>query len=387
MIFYVLSPRQSVLDAAVSVGANAVVVSDADTVAARQHAHQPIEVVDPLDPLEVARALEPLIDKGQDAVCVGLGDDSSQVAALVNSALGLAGGKYSSFSSLEVMRDKHRLRNVLAAGSGLNGLHWTMTLGDDPAADLRPLFAQVSHGIVVKPHSGSGSRGVHSIASEGELEALRLEPGSYVVEQRFVGPEFSVEGISWDGQYRLLVVTEKSTGGASGLVETGHRQPAQVDSQARDRLCTAAGEVLDHAGYRFGPSHIEFILEDGQPRLIEAHGRVGGDRIADLMAWSVGASIFEALFSSYVHEGLPSLHESGGQAAVIFPDLRSWPHGDEQWLRQVREHAGVEEAGILKEDGTRGDINCSADRHAYVIVSGSKVDESIDFLQRHNLIS
>lgn len=249
MIFFVLSPRQAVVDAARSTGATAVVVADAKTLSSLTLEHDPIDVADPLDALEVTRALEPVIARerlSEDALCVGLGDDSSQVAALVNSALGLAGGQCATFTSLEVMRDKRRLRQALPAGSPLNGLHWTVTVGADPARELATLFRESPHGIVVKPYAGSGSRDVHSIRSEQELQALRLEPGSYVVEQRFVGPEFSVESISWAGDHQPLVVTEKTTGGTSGLVETGHRQPAQITEETRDRLFDATRTILDH---------------------------------------------------------------------------------------------------------------------------------------------
>ncbi|WP_436325925.1 ATP-grasp domain-containing protein [Brevibacterium sp. FAM 27836] len=139
-----------------------------------------------------------------------------------------------------------------------------------PENDLRNIFEKSPHGIVIKPNSGAGSRDVHSIQSEQDLQSLELTPDSYLVEQRFAGPEYSVESISWEGSHQPLVVTEKTTGGTNGLVETGHLQPAQIPDEHRDRLFDAVRTVLDHAGYQTGLSHIEFILEEGQPRLIEA---------------------------------------------------------------------------------------------------------------------
>lgn len=389
MIFFVLNPRQAVVDAAVAAGGTVVAVADAETLSALTLDENALEVANPLDPLEVARKLEPVINTNVEpggVLCVGLGDDSSQVAALVNSSLGLANGQFASFASLEVMRDKHRLRRALPPGSPLNGLHYMVTLSSHPKSDLRDIFEDSPHGIVIKPNSGAGSRDVHSIQSEQELQTLKLVPGLYLVEQRFVGSEFSVESISWGGEHQPLVVTEKTTGGTSGLVETEHQQPAQIPNEHRDRLFDAARTVLDHAGYQAGLSHIEFILEEGQPRLIEAHGRVGGDHIADLMKWSVGATAFEMLFHTFQSRHLPESELSGEYAAVFFPDLRPWPHTDQQWIDLMRQNSNVQEAEILKEKDKRGDILCSADRHAYVILAETNITDLTQSLQNLKVI-
>lgn len=105
------------------------------------------------------------------------------------------------------------------------------------------------------------------------------------------------------------------------------------------------------------------------------------------MKWSVGASAFELLFNTYQGKGLPAANPTGEQAAVLFPDLRSWPHSDEKWLDMVRRQEGVKEAAILKNAGSRGDISCSADRHAYVILAGDKITESTKFLQSQGALS
>lgn len=390
MIFYTLTPRQEVIDAAHNVGAKIVPVANAQFLSSLESFDgETVEVHDPLDALSVVRALEPFISaKGEqgNALCVGLGDDTSQVAALVNSALGLAAGEFASFTSLETMRDKHRLREALPEGSPINGLHSMLDLATGTDSRLQDFFRQTQHGVVLKPNSGSGSRNVRSVVSEAELRDLAVEPGQYLVEQRFVGPEFSVETISWAGQHRPLVVTEKVTGGITGLVETGHHQPARISEESRDRLFDAARTVLDSANYQFGLSHIEFILEDGQPRLIEAHGRVGGDHIADLMEWSVGATAFDILFSAYQHQRLPNEEPRGEKSAVLFPDLSECPHTDEQWLTCVHQHEDVKDAGVMKAAGDRGPITCSADRHAYVILSGQNISRTVQSLQSQKVL-
>ncbi|WP_146183473.1 hypothetical protein [Corynebacterium yudongzhengii] len=223
---------------------------------------------DPLNPLSVARALEPIVDEC--SMCLGLGDTTSQVATLVTNALGLAEGMLRTLRSLEIMRDKHRLRNAISSGSSLNGLYSLVDVTPHDDGRLVELRRQVAEGLVVKPLSGSGSTNVHSITKKSQLRRLKL-------------------------------------------------QPARIGDQDRDRLFDAARTVLAVAGYRFGLSHIEFILEGETPRLIEAHGRVG-------------ATAFEVLFRTYLDRRLPPLNQRGEHAAVVFPDLRSWADSEEKWL-------------------------------------------------------
>ncbi|WP_165242832.1 hypothetical protein [Corynebacterium lizhenjunii] len=172
------------------------------------------------------------------------------------------------------------------------------------------------------------------------------------------------------------MVTQKTTGGATGLVETGQLQPARIGKQETMALFAAAEEVLAAVGYCFGLSHIEFILSATGPKLIEAHGRVGGDRIADMMRWSIGATAFEILFQTYVTgqgpqlADAPACHPSPQEAAIRFVDMTGWKGTDEQWRQRVAACPGVQEAVVLKPAGHRGLIGKSADRHAHVLVAG-----------------
>lgn len=64
-----------------------------------------------IDPFEIADAI---LEKGFDLhseymICVGLGDQTSLTASIVNDLLGVAGGKYASVSALFAMKNKPML--------------------------------------------------------------------------------------------------------------------------------------------------------------------------------------------------------------------------------------------------------------------------------------
>lgn len=372
MKFYTLSPRAAVIEAATRAGAEIVPVCTAAQMAGFTAG---ITVSNTLDAVELCRVLIANGAQEGDAncLCVGLGDASSQTAALVNSALSFAGGQHASVTALERMRDKLGLRTYLGDTCPYNGRFWLV----ESVGEVTALLADCPNGAVLKPLDGSGSRGVLRLDQTSDLQALSFET-PMLLEERFIGPEYSVESISWDGKHHSLVVTEKQVGGTSGLVEIGQLQPARISPESKQNLFNAAGEILTAVKYRFGLSHFEFILQDGAPKLVEAHGRIGGDRIADLMQWSIGRDGFELLFRAYVSGDVDVIVETGTSAQVVFPDLSSWKDTDEAWLKMVHQFEGVAEAKILRDRTSRGLVNASSDRHAQVVIAGQSTEDTAE---------
>lgn len=61
----------------------------------------------------------------------------------------------------------------------------------------------------------------------------------------------------------------------------------------------ATSRLLDIVGLNL-LCHTEIILESGVPKIVESHGRVGGDRIADLLRFTTGHDAFERLGAAIV---------------------------------------------------------------------------------------
>ncbi|MGG7519744.1 ATP-grasp domain-containing protein [Allorhizobium undicola] len=378
MKVYVLSPRAAVLDAAQKAGVSLFPIgtqAELDKLSTRE---RHVLVSDPLDPIEVARALLDADVKtgSKDVVCIGFGDQTSQVAAMVNASLDLAGGRHASFIALERMRNKYRLRQILGSSSPLNVRYWLV----DSFSEIEFLLQDSPAGLVVKPIDGSGSRGVTRVSSVEDIQKL-TQGGRLLVEEYISGKEYSVEMLTWAGCHVPLVVTEKHIGGDSGLVETGQIQPARLRPETTQLMFEAAAKVLSLVDYRYGLSHIEFILHEGRPKLVEAHGRVGGDRIADLMQWSIGSSGFELVFRAYLNDGAEQVAPTGMQAAIEFVDLRNFQREDQVWLDTVQRIDGVKEAVILREPGCRSSIFQSSDRHAFVVLTSPSIDEKVQSIR------
>ena len=171
----------------------------------------------------------------------------------------------------------------------------------DASSELNDLVLE--YPIIVKPTDRSGSRGICKLDNgEGLNEAV-----TYAIAQSFEkkvlleefvdGKEYSVEYISWEGRHYFIAVTEKHTTGAPHFIETGHKQPADLDGDTVEKVKTIINHALTTLGISFGASHSEIkINNDGNIKIIEIGGRMGGDCIgSDLVTLSTGYDYVKAV--------------------------------------------------------------------------------------------
>jgi biotin carboxylase len=71
-----------------------------------------------------------------------------------------------------------------------------------------------------------------------------------VIEEFVEGPEFSVEILVWNGEPRVLAVTDKVTTGSPNFVETGHSQPTALCAAERDAVGACRHRRCEGFGHR-----------------------------------------------------------------------------------------------------------------------------------------
>lgn len=196
-------------------------------------------------------------------------------------------------NSMECTRlstNKHLMREAFEK----NGDPSPRSILVEDVTDLSGITLQ--YPVIVKPLDRSGSRGITKLESaEGLREAIEnaKEQGfekKALVEEFASGQEYSVEFISWKGKHHFLAVTEKFTTGAPHFIETGHVEPARLSDEMCEQVKRVVSHALDSLQITMGASHSEIkIDQDGNIRLIEIGGRMGGDYIGShLVEWSTG---------------------------------------------------------------------------------------------------
>ena len=193
--------------------------------------------------------------------------------------------------------NKHRMRECFFANGDPSPKSMQVTCVEDLGG------VQLTYPVIVKPVDRSGSRGITKLESEeGLKDAIENAKDQGFIKEALVeefaeGQEYSVEYISWKSEHHFLTLTKKFTTGAPHFIETGHLEPAPVDSNTLNRIKSIVPHALDSLGLAYGASHTEVKIDDkGNIRIIEIGGRMGGDCIgSSLVQLSTGVDFVKAV--------------------------------------------------------------------------------------------
>lgn len=239
--------------------------------------------------------------------------------------------------------------------------------------------------VIVKPTDRSGSRGVWKLNDcQGLKKAIESAiavgfENKALVEEFVEGQEYSVECISWQGEHHFLAMTQKFTTEAPHFIETGHLEPAPVNSALLERVKRVVFHALDSLELKNGASHSEVKIDSAENIcLIEIGGRMGGDPIgSDLVEMSTGVDFVRAVID--VAMGIkPDLVPLHGPKAVAVRFLFSTEdiaaldrlkNEHPAWLRSW------EVCGDLS-----GEVTDSSSRHGYFLFGADKPEELMPYL-------
>jgi biotin carboxylase len=146
--------------------------------------------------------------------------------------------------------------------------------------------------LIIKPRDAYSSRGVYKCNSFDEVEGHKEESRSYsstgdvLLEEFIEGKEYSIEAITYEGKTTIIQFTEKFITPYPNTVETGHLQPAELTSAAKEVMSSVVKSALKALGLENSASHTEIIMTKTGPKLIETAARLGGDFIASYLTKS-----------------------------------------------------------------------------------------------------
>lgn len=250
--------------------------------------------------------------------------------------------------------------------------------------------------VIVKPRDNSGSRGVKLCRNQEELrtsiaEALensRLD--SVLVEEFIEGPEYSIEGLHYDGKSEVIQFTEKKTTEFPYNVELGHKQPALLTDEQKDAIREIVAKIGSALRFENCPSHTELKINDRGIFVIETSPRLGGDFITStLVPLSTGINIEDQLLNIAMSDPVDTktgrVDKASGVEFFQFPEgiIRSI---DESVLTEIKCMPKVFFAELKLKEGDRvPQITSSLHRYGeYIVTADSYVElcEEMVFLSR-----
>ncbi len=251
--------------------------------------------------------------------------------------------------------------------------------------------SDMAYPVIVKPRDNSGSRGVKLCRTPKELEESMTEALEYskldtvLVEEFIEGPEYSIEGLHYDGKDEVIQFTEKKTTEFPYNVELGHKQPALLSDAQKDAIREIISKIGKALMFENCPSHTELKINDRGIFVIETSPRLGGDYITStLVPLSMGINMEDQLLHISLGEVIDATTGRYDMASgVCFFNL---PYGKvtsiDTAINEVLSWPKLQFFSMNLKVGERvNSITSSLNRHGLFIVQGEtrmEVDKYIE---------
>ncbi|MGU7856160.1 ATP-grasp domain-containing protein [Burkholderia orbicola] len=227
-------------------------------------------------------------------------DTYARTAAWVADALGLPGPD-AQHVAYAVSKSNQK---ALLAEHGIPAAQFVAGTLAAPAA-LAAAAAPLRFPVVVKPSEGSASDGVRRCediaavraqldtlaAAAAQADAPALATERVVIEEFLAGSEYCVE--YFDGRYVGTLRKLKRHG--AGFLERGYTSELDLDADTLRALIDVGTRATAAAGLTWGPVHLDCIVHDGVPHVIELNPRIAGSFICDIVRDGYGFNVVEAL--------------------------------------------------------------------------------------------
>ncbi|MES0039743.1 lyase family protein [Mesorhizobium sp. M0046] len=260
--------------------------------------------------------------------------------------------------------------------------------------DVENILAQATLPVVVKPVSGSGSSGVRlcdsaaaaieafESAKEVLLNQVDLASPDILIQQYVEGKEYSAEIIAYDGTLHCLGILAKHKGPPPCFVEVGHDFPAPLPEWPLKELASFASGAVSALGLEFGPAHVEFVITESGPVIIEVNPRLAGGMIPVMLSHALGTSILDMVIRLYAGEGFTPPRARARAGAIRFQLAHK--SGKLKRLGFSRKpDPTTPEAALLKSEGEEVQISGDfRDRVAYAVGVADELDAAAAAAQR-----
>ena len=265
---------------------------------------------------------------------------------------------------------------------------WYYVVSDRSVFDL--IVRQASYPCIIKPTDNAGSRGVVLCHDKSELikgyeyASHESRGGTVIIEEYLQGPEFSVEVMVVDGAPHILQITDKITTGAPHFVEMGHTQPTSQPQNVQEKIKDLACRAVKAVGINVGPAHVEMILTEQGPKMVELGARMGGDCITThLVPLSTGVDMVAATIKLACGEEADIEPKWCKGSAIRYFDTPAGVLKGIDGVEKARSIPGVEEISFVHDIGeTLGEIGSSVDRIGFVIAQGETINDAIEICEK-----
>lgn len=254
---------------------------------------------------------------------------------------------------------------------------------------LQQIVDIISYPCIVKPVDNAGSRGVVLVNNrEKLLEAYiysrsQSRNGEVIIEEYMQGHEVSVETMTVDRETHILAITDKLTTGGPHFVEMGHSQQSTLTAETLCKIKQLAKQAINSIGIDIGPSHVEIMVTNSGPKVIELGARMGGDCITThLVPLSTGIDMVGATIDILTGSKPDIMPKHCMGSAIRYFNVHKGKILSIDGVDEAWRISGVKEISFIKNIGdTISEINNSADRVGFIVAQGKCAEEAIQICE------
>ena len=294
---------------------------------------------------------------------VAADDDGAVVGAMIARALGL---RHNSVEAVRAARDKHRMRQMLAAAGIPTPRFECFAISTDP----REASRRLSYPCVVKPLALAASRGVmraddreQFVVAFERLGALLRRPEAVapgpdladhvLVESYIPGIEVALEGLLVDGRLKVLTIFDKPDPLEGPFFEeTIYVTPSRLDAQIQQAIADSAARVTRALGLGEGPVHAELRVNAQGVWMIEIAPRSIGGLCSRALRFEDGMSLEELILRNAVGLEVEAYErEQAASGVMMIPIPRHGMLDEVRGLEEAGQVEGIEEIRITLPKG------------------------------------
>ncbi|HZS80292.1 MAG TPA: ATP-grasp domain-containing protein, partial [Herbaspirillum sp.] len=183
----------------------------------------------------------------------------------------------------EARRDKYAMAKALTSA----GLRSAKTYLVDSLAELENALNELGLPVVVKPCASAGSDDVYICRTKDEVvdafkrvhlktNTLGLVNKGVLLQQLLLGRQYIVNSVSYAGKHFAVEIWEDNREDAGSAYIYNYERLLLSYGQLEKDLVEYTKAVLNALGIRNGPCHVELMVNEGIPTLIEVGARPAG---------------------------------------------------------------------------------------------------------------
>ena len=206
-------------------------------------------------------------------------------------------------------------------------------------ADWIEREALQGHDLVIKPPKSASTDGVFKVQAGGNwrekflmllgsVNRLGITNDKLVVQEYLYGDEFAVDTVSYAGEHSVASICRyRKVDNGPFMAIYDRMDWMAADFPEAGVLRAYAIQVLNAVGMRYGTSHIEIMMTELGPRLIEIGARPHGGGHPQFCRHATGDSQVHRIARSFAESGLSRLdYELKTHLTVVFLLCRRGGH-------------------------------------------------------------